>query len=135
MSVIVEHGTFGARAAAPIARDVMTYLFDPAKAMEVLAALESSWGGTPTERMETKYRIYASQVGTTAPKVGDDEAVKAAINKADSAQAPIESLPSNAPTTRPEEPTAATATGAALTPTPAPTPSPSPSAGPGEARP
>ena len=104
MSVIVEHGTFGARAAAPIARDVMTYLFDPAKAMEGLAALESSWGGTPSERMEAKYKIYASQYGTSAPKVGDDEAVKAAINQADGAQTPIESPPSNSPTTRPEEP-------------------------------
>ena len=129
MSVIVEHGTFGARAAAPIARDVMTYLFDPAKAMEVLSALETSWGGTPSERMEAKYKIYASHYGTSAPKVGDDEAVKAAISQADSAQAPIESPPSNTPTTRPEEPqpTSANAPNAP----PSPTSNPSPSADPG----
>ena len=119
MSVVVEHGTFGARAAAPIARDVMTFLFDPAKGMEVLSGLESSWGGTPSERMEAKYRIYAADYGTSAPKVGDDEAVKAAISKADGAQAPIETPPSNSPTTRAEEPQSVV--GAAPT-TPASTP-------------
>ncbi len=137
MSVIVEHGTFGARAAAPIARDVMTFLFDPAKAMEVLAGLESSWGGTPSERMEAKYKIYASQYGTSAPKVGDDEAVKAAINQADSAQTPIESPPSNSPTTRPEEPqpNVPKAPDALPISTPSPDLNPGPIAGPGATRP
>ena len=136
MSVIVEHGTFGARAAAPIARDVMTFLFDPAKGMEVLAGLESSWGGTPSERMEAKYKIYASQYGTSAPKVGDDEAVKAAINQADSAQTPIESPPSNSPTTRPEEPQPNVPKAPDALPISIPSPglNPGPIAGPGATR-
>lgn len=106
MSVVVEHGTFGARAAAPIARDVMTYLFDPAQAMETLQALEKGWGGTPIQRMEAKYRTYVSNVGTAAPKVGDDEAVAAAIKRADDTQAPIENPGNGEATTRAEEPSA-----------------------------
>ena len=47
---IIEHGGFGASAAAPIVRDTMTYLFDPRKAMDALAPLEKQWGGTLAER-------------------------------------------------------------------------------------
>ena len=47
---IIEHGGFGASAAAPIVRDSMTYLFDPQKAMDALAPLEKQWGGTLAER-------------------------------------------------------------------------------------
>jgi penicillin-binding protein 2 len=90
MSVVVEHGTFGARAAAPIARDVMTYLFDPATAIDTLHALEKQWGGTPSERMQAKYRAYAAQYGTTAPKVDGEAAVEQAITQADSSQAAVE---------------------------------------------
>jgi penicillin-binding protein 2 len=90
MAVVVEHGTFGARAAAPIARDVMTFLFDPTKAIETLHALEQQWGGTPAERMRAKYRSFAAQYGTTAPKVEGEDAVEEAITKADASQAPVE---------------------------------------------
>ena len=47
---IIEHGGFGASAAAPIVRDSMTYLFDQQKAMAALAPLEKQWGGTLAER-------------------------------------------------------------------------------------
>jgi penicillin-binding protein 2 len=47
---IIEHGGFGASAAAPIVRDSMTYLFDQQKAWEILAPLEQQWGGTLAER-------------------------------------------------------------------------------------
>ena len=47
---IIEHGGFGASAAAPIVRDSMTYLFDKEKAFSVLAPLEEQWGGTLAER-------------------------------------------------------------------------------------
>jgi penicillin-binding protein 2 len=39
-SIIVEHGGSGSKAAAPIARDVMTFLFDPDRALASLAAIE-----------------------------------------------------------------------------------------------
>ena len=78
MSVVIEHGTFGARAAAPIAKDVMTFLFDPPKAWDVLLELEKGWGGTPSERVAAKYSAYAAQYGTSAPKIDGDETIGAA---------------------------------------------------------
>ena len=117
MSVIVEHGTFGARAAAPIAKDVMTFLFEPEKAMATLAALEQGWGGTPSERMAAKYSSYVNQYGTTAPKVSDDDTVDKAIGRAANTEAPTDK---SAATSRPEEPS----------PAPAAAPSPEPSAAP-----
>ena len=47
---IIEHGGFGASAAAPIVRDSMTYLFDQRKALEALAPVEKALGGTLAER-------------------------------------------------------------------------------------
>jgi penicillin-binding protein 2 len=47
---IIEHGGFGASAAAPIVKDSMTYLFDQDKAMAALEPLEKQWGGTLAER-------------------------------------------------------------------------------------
>ncbi|MCC6925663.1 penicillin-binding protein 2 [Novosphingobium sp.] len=132
MAVVVEHGTFGARAAAPIARDVMTYLFDPAQAQATLASLEQGWGGKPLERMNAKYRGYVSKYGTSAPKVGDEEAVKATISKADNPE-PHGEGPINTPaTTRAEEPADSPAQPQpASTPAPAASPSsaPTPAAG------
>ncbi len=49
-SVVIEHGLGGARAAAPVAKDVLTYLFDQERALTALAALEQQWGGTLAER-------------------------------------------------------------------------------------
>ncbi len=89
MAVVVEHGTFGARAAAPIARDVMTCLFDPEKAWASLLEMEKAWGGTPGERLAAKYRIFAAQYGATAPTVASDAAVGAAATRAEGSQAPV----------------------------------------------
>jgi len=47
---IIEHGGFGASAAAPIVRDTMTYLFDQQKAWAALEPLEKQWGGSLAER-------------------------------------------------------------------------------------
>ncbi|MFO1256273.1 MAG: penicillin-binding protein 2 [Sphingomonadaceae bacterium] len=117
MSVVVEHGTFGARAAAPIAKDVMTYLFDRETALASLAALEKSWGGTPIERLEAKYRSFVSQYGTSAPKVGSEDEVKAAVTKAENPESPADRHDAgDTAMSRPEEPTAAP-------PAPAPVPS------------
>jgi penicillin-binding protein 2 len=49
-SVVIEHGLGGARAAAPVAKDVLTFLFDRPRALESLAAFEQQWGGTLAER-------------------------------------------------------------------------------------
>jgi len=88
MAVVVEHGGFGASAAAPIAKDVMTCLFDPAKAWASLVEMEKTWGGTPTQRMAAKYQAFAAQYGVTAPKVASDEAVQAAMTQTESSGPP-----------------------------------------------
>ena len=44
----------GSRAAAPVAKDVLTYLFDKPKALAALAGFEEQWGGTLAERMEAR---------------------------------------------------------------------------------
>jgi len=49
-AVVIEHGMGGARAAAPVAKDALTFLFDRPQALQSLAALEQQWGGTLAER-------------------------------------------------------------------------------------
>jgi penicillin-binding protein 2 len=41
VSVIIEHGIAGGRYAAPIARDVLTYLFEPERALKSLGPIEA----------------------------------------------------------------------------------------------
>ncbi|WFL76991.1 penicillin-binding protein 2 [Altererythrobacter arenosus] len=73
-AVVIEHGG-GSGAAYPIARDVMTFLFDPLKGMEALHALEKQWGGTAQQRLDAKYRAYAHAAGeiVSAPPRRDEE--------------------------------------------------------------
>jgi len=59
-AVVIEHGLGGARAAAPVAKDVLTYLFDKDRAMQALTALETQWGGTMAERMERRAAAWAA---------------------------------------------------------------------------
>ncbi|MFY7836056.1 MAG: penicillin-binding protein 2 [Novosphingobium sp.] len=74
-AVVIEHGG-GSSAAYPIARDVMTYIFDPAKAMEVLDGFEKQWGGNVQQRMTSRYDAFAAKYGASAPKpVPNDEEV------------------------------------------------------------
>ncbi|WP_051698849.1 penicillin-binding protein 2 [Erythrobacter longus] len=63
-AVVIEHGG-GSGAAYPIARDVMTFMFDPAKGLEALRGLEQQWGGTAQERLERRYAAYAAERGAT----------------------------------------------------------------------
>ncbi|MFC4192764.1 penicillin-binding protein 2 [Novosphingobium lubricantis] len=72
-AVVIEHGG-GSGAAYPIARDVMTYIYDQAKAMEVLEGFEKQWGGNVQQRMAARYASYAEKYGASAPKpVPDDD--------------------------------------------------------------
>ena len=59
-AVIIEHGLGGARAAAPVAKDVLTYLFDKDLAMQSLTALEQQWGGTLSERMARRAEAWTA---------------------------------------------------------------------------
>jgi penicillin-binding protein 2 len=90
MAVLVEHGGFGASAAAPIAKDVMTCLFDPAKAWAGLLEMEKSWGGPPAERMAAKYAAFAAKYGASAPKVASDASVEAAVSNSESSETPAQ---------------------------------------------
>ena len=65
-AVVIEHGG-GSGAAYPIARDVMTFLFDPQKGLEALHALEKQWGGTAKERLDRKYAAFAAAAGESVP--------------------------------------------------------------------
>ena len=64
-SVVIDHGLGGARAAAPVAKDVLTYLFDPLRAMTSLDILEKSWGGTLAERMARRAAAFATAAPPT----------------------------------------------------------------------
>ena len=61
-AVVIEHGG-GSGSAYPIARDVMTFLFDPEKGMEMLRGFEEQWGGPAQQRLDAKYRAYAAAAG------------------------------------------------------------------------
>jgi penicillin-binding protein 2 len=67
-AVVIEHGVGGARAAAPVAKDVFTYLYDRETAIRSLQALEAGWGGTPSERLARRYAAMQTEAsGLTAP--------------------------------------------------------------------
>lgn len=65
-AVVIEHGMGGARAAAPVAKDVLTFLYDREKAMASLEALEAGWGGGIDERMARQYAAYQASEGVPA---------------------------------------------------------------------
>jgi penicillin-binding protein 2 len=86
-AVVIEHGG-GSGAAYPIARDVMTFLFDPAKGMEALHALEKQWGGTAQQRLQAKYNAYAAAAGEGVGRVPRrDEDIFARVDAEARAQA------------------------------------------------
>jgi penicillin-binding protein 2 len=67
-AAIVEHGGWGASAAAPLVRDVMTYLFDKDRAMANLLPLEAQWGGNIAQRMERHAQEWAARGAGAAPR-------------------------------------------------------------------
>jgi penicillin-binding protein 2 len=64
--VVIEHGLGGARAAAPVAKDVLTYLFDKEKALASLAGFEAQWGGTLAERTARRQAAIESAAKASA---------------------------------------------------------------------
>ena len=59
-AALVEHGGWGASAAAPLVKDVMTYLFDKDRAMAALLPMEQEWGGTIAQRMDHRAAEWAA---------------------------------------------------------------------------
>jgi penicillin-binding protein 2 len=82
-AVVIEHGG-GSGAAYPIARDVMTFMFDPEKGMAALHELEKGWGGTAIERMAIKYAAAERLYGGAPPKPVSEAQVERAAAAAPS---------------------------------------------------
>lgn len=100
-AVVIEHGG-GSGAAYPIARDVMTFLFDPPKGLEALHALEEQWGGTAQERLNAEYARFAAAAGVDVPPAPSDPVTvarqvdaeaRAAIERAQPTAGAIEPAP------------------------------------------
>jgi penicillin-binding protein 2 len=126
-AVVIEHGG-GSGAAYPIARDVMTYVFDPAKAMAVLEDFEKQWGGNVQQRMAAKYNAYAAQYGAAAPSAPDEQQASeevAAENK------PVPEPTAAQTDAAPPAPEPVSVLDPAQQPSPAPAASPSPATVPG----
>ena len=124
ISVVIEHGMGGSRAAAPVAKDVLTFLYDRTQALETLATLEQGWGGTARERLQRRYAaLQAAEHGTPppAPATPTPDPAAAGANAAPAAAAaptPIEPI-TPAPTPAPDmaaPPTPAPAAPPAVTP-------------------
>lgn len=76
-SVVIDHGMGGSRAAAPVASDVLTFLFDQEKAMAKLHALEGGWGGDLATRMARKAATYeAMSARSEGATEAEEEAAK-----------------------------------------------------------
>jgi penicillin-binding protein 2 len=106
-AVVIEHGG-GSGAAYPIARDVMTFLFDPAKGLEALHAMEKQWGGTAQQRLAADYVRFATAAGLDLPPAPSDPATIARLVDAEArAAAEPGAIATQAVTPRPEaEPSA-----------------------------
>ncbi|HEY0625244.1 MAG TPA: penicillin-binding protein 2 [Allosphingosinicella sp.] len=99
-SVVIDHGMGGSRAAAPVAKDVLTFLFDRNKAMQELVKLEETWGGTIAERMEKQARAYYASKGKPLPDSMNRTAAPPARTAATPAAGATGTAPSEpAPTT------------------------------------
>jgi penicillin-binding protein 2 len=134
-AVVIEHGG-GSGAAYPIARDVMTFLFDPAKGMDALRALEAGWGGTAQQRLERRYAAYAAERGenVSRPPRRDEDIFDRVEAEARVAARQSQAIADEVIAPRPEaNPSAApNADGAGTVVTPATTPAPA-AAAPGPA--
>ena len=80
IACIIEHGGHINRNqdTPMIAGDCITYLYDPAKAMEKLTNLEKTWGGTPQERLERQLNEFRIAKGLAAVPVLPENAANAA---------------------------------------------------------
>ena len=68
VAVVLEHGVSGSGAAGPVARDVMTYIYDRPRALATLTALEENWGGDiPTRAARRAAEWRAARLAEAAP--------------------------------------------------------------------
>ncbi len=127
-AVVIEHGG-GSGAAYPIARDVTTFLFDPAKGMEALTALEKQWGGTAQQRLDARYATYAAERGAEVrrPPRRDEEIFDRVEAEARVAATQTEAIAEDVITPRAEaNPSATPPATTAVSPEQQPEPAPAP---------
>ena len=74
-AVIVEHGSHGGTTAAPIARDVLTYLFEPQTALRTLDVMEADWAAK-------KARVVAAEAEADRQAGALSDAVQTATGAA-----------------------------------------------------
>ena len=127
-AVVIEHGG-GSGAAYPIARDVMTFLFDPDKGLEALHALEEQWGGTAQERLTASYARFAAEAGEIVPPAPQDLTTVARKVDAEARAAVQPDRPATGAIEPREDPDGRVASGAPPAPAPAASPRPVPGAG------
>ncbi|SES14717.1 penicillin-binding protein 2 [Sphingobium sp. YR768] len=94
IACIIEHGghTIRNEDAPMIASDTLSYLFDPAKALEKLETLEKGWGGTPAERQARQMAAFR-----LAKAIEKGEVPPPAENAAENATAANSAAPAPAP--------------------------------------
>ena len=116
-AVVIEHGG-GSGSAYPIARDVMTFLFDPAKGLEALRTLEAGWGGTAQQRLEARYAAYAAERGAAVsrPPRRDEEIFDRVEAEARVAAAQSQAIADEVIAPRPEANPSGTPTGTPAAP-------------------
>lgn len=85
-AVVIQHGG-GSGAAYPVARDVMTFLYDREKAMNILTDLEKSWGGNIEQRMDKKLTAYRAQVALEKAIAAGQQPATVGENGTDTARA------------------------------------------------
>jgi penicillin-binding protein 2 len=102
-AVVIEHGG-GSGSAYPVARDVMTFLFDPTKGLEALHALERQWGGTAQERLAADYARFASAAGLDIPPPPDPVSLARQVDAEARAAAPEPERPVTGAITPREDP-------------------------------
>jgi penicillin-binding protein 2 len=132
-AVVIEHGG-GSGAAYPIARDVMTFLFDPNKGLEALYALEKQWGGTAQQRLDAQYAQFAAAAGIDVPPAPQDLTTVTAHVDAEARAAAQPDRPETdaiEPRENPDAPIAPASQAPVATPTAAPAPQSQTGAAPG----
>jgi penicillin-binding protein 2 len=99
--IILEHAGHGA-AAAQMARDAFTFLYDKQRALDTLAKLQPGWGGDIATRMNRKRAEWQAAHAPVAPNTAEEGDVSAQENAATppptaaaSAMAPPSEAPDN----------------------------------------
>jgi penicillin-binding protein 2 len=82
IGVTLEHGNHGA-AAAQVARDIITYLYAPDRALATLATFEQGWGGDLGQRMADQQKRWREAHDSSPPPEAEKPEPAAAAEQPD----------------------------------------------------